>query len=489
VEPAVAQPPGGRGPAPGPGSQPPCDDQPAGPSDQGRSAGGVERPAPAFRRATAATALLAVAVGATGWLYQRHWGRLPWSVPSKPWYHAVPFYLFPGPQLAPRAAVVALPVVLLAAVAVVVLQRAAVAWRLRIAVSSALLLVIALAASALAAGPPSWWEPFHYDGEYPQAAGRIGAIPSFLREFPERLATLPSHAAGHPAGATVLYELLDRVWPGIQGAALLTVALGCLGAVNVAGLARDQLGEDGGRWALALWTLSPVVVLYTATSADAVFALVLAGAALASLRGLTRRSAAWTLAGGALLWLSSMLTYAAVLLLVFLLPPAAGRLRQERATVLRWAATTAGAVLALVGLLWLATGYDPFAAIAAVRRYYGSAPGSAHRPYAVYLLGDGLAFGAMLGVPLLAALAARALALVRERAWASVDAGALAMLLAGGAWGFSRGEVERIFLFMAPLLLVPAVRQLLAWRARMRVVAALLLAQTLAVQLLFFTRW
>src|SRR6266536_1590643 len=307
----------------------------------------AQRAAPAFRRATAATALRAVAVGATGWLYQRHWGRLPWSVPSKPWYHAVPFYLFPGPQLAPRAAVVALPVVLLAAVAVVVLQRAAVAWRLRIAVSSALLLVIALAASALAAGPPSWWEPFHYDGEYPQAAGRIGAIPSFLREFPERLATLPSHAAGHPAGATVLYELLGRVWPGIQGAALLTVALGCLGAVNVAGLARDQLGEEGGRWALALWTLSPVVVLYTATSADAVFALVLAGAALASLRGLTRRSAAWTLAGGALLWLSSMLTYAAVLLLVFLLPPAAGRLRQERATVLRWAATTAGAVLAL----------------------------------------------------------------------------------------------------------------------------------------------
>jgi hypothetical protein len=78
---------------------------------------------------------------------------------------------------------------------------------------------------------------------------------------------------------------------------------------------------------------------------------------------------------------------------------------------------------------------------------------------------------------------------VRERAWASVDAAAMAMLLAGGAWGFSRGEVERIFLFMAPLLLVPAVRQLLAWRARPPVVASLLLAQTLAVQLLFFTRW
>ena len=459
------------------------------PTDQGRPAGGVEPPAPAFRRATAATALLAVAVGATGWLSQRHWGRLPWSVPSKPWYHAVPFYLFPHPQLAPRAAVVALPVALLAAVAVVALQRAAVAWWLRVAASSALLCAIALAVAALAAGPPSWWEPFRYTGEYPQAAGHVGSVGSFLREFPERLASLPSHAAGHPAGATVLYELLGRVWSGIPGAALLTVALGCLGEVNVAGLTRDQLGEEGGRRALALWTLSPVVVLYTATSADAVFALVLAGAALASLRGLTRRSLAWTLAGGALLWLSSLLTYASALLLVFLLPPAAGQLRRQRAWTLRWAAATAGTVLALAGLLWLATGYDPLAAVAAVRRYYASAPGSAERPYAVYLLGDALAFGAMLGVPLLAALAARGLTLIRERAWSSVDAGALAILLAGGAWGFSRGEVERIFLFMAPLLLVPAVRQLLAWRARLPVVAALLLAQTLAVQLLFFTRW
>jgi hypothetical protein len=430
-----------------------------------------------------------VAAGATGWLYQRHWGRLPFSVPSKPWYHAVPFYLFPDPQIALGPALVALPAVLLAAAAVLALQRAAVAWRLRVAASSALLLVIALAVSALAAGPPSWWEPFLYDGEYPHAAGGIGAIPSFLREFPERLASLPSHAAGHPAGATVLYELLGRVWPGIPGAALLTVALGCLGAVAVAGIARDELGEEGGRLALALWALSPVVVLYTATSADAVFALVLAGAAVASLRGLLRRSPGWTLAGGALLWLSSMLSYAAALLLVFLLPPAAGRLRREPAWVRRWAATTAGAVLALAGLLWLATGYDSLAAVAAVRRVYASSPGSARRPYAVYLLGDALAFGGMLGVPLLAALAARALAVVRERAWASVDAAAIAMLLAGGAWGFSRGEVERIFLFMAPLLLVPAVRQLLAWRARPPVVASLLLAQTLAVQLLFFTRW
>jgi hypothetical protein len=42
---------------------------------------------------------------------------------------------------------------------------------------------------------------------------------------------------------------------------------------------------------------------------------------------------------------------------------------------------------------------------------------------------------------------------------------------------------------LAVLVLVPAVRQLLAWRVRLPVVAALLLLQTLAVQVLFATRW
>ncbi|HZA84353.1 MAG TPA: hypothetical protein VFC13_23225, partial [Actinomycetes bacterium] len=156
-------------------------------------------------------------------------------------------------------------------------------------------------------------------GEYPHGVEQVGDLPSFLRQFPERLASLPSHASGHPAGAMVLYALLARIWPGLDGAALLTVAIGCLGVLPVAALARDELGQDGRRWALALWVLSPMVVLYTATSADAVFAVALTGAVLAAHRGLVRRSWAWTLAGGVLLWVGAMLTYAAVLLLVFLL--------------------------------------------------------------------------------------------------------------------------------------------------------------------------
>jgi len=442
-----------------------------------------------FARATWLAGAVVVVGGGLGWLWLRHWGRVPFSVPSLPWYHCFPFYVFPHPVLAPGWALVALPVALGVTVAVVAMARREIVWPVRLAASAAAALVLALAVSALGGGPRAWWAPLDYAGEYPAGAHLVGEIPSFLRRFPGLLPALPTHAQGHPAGAMAFYGLVARVRPGLPAAAAATIAVGALGAVAAGALARDELGARGGRLAVALWTLSPGVVLYVATSADAVFATVLGLAALAAHRGLVRRSWAWTVAGGALLWAGSMLTYAAVLLLVFLLVQAGGRLRAEPGWAVCWAAGTAAVVLGLVAALWLATGYDPLAALRAVHRAYQGAPGSARRPALPWVPGDLLAFGGMLGVPLLGALVARGVVVVRERAWASVDAAALATLLAASSWGFSRGEVERVFQFLVPLVLIPAARQLLDWRARLPVLAALLLAQVLAVQVLFATRW
>jgi methylthioxylose transferase len=448
------------------------------------------RGAPEFARATWLAAAVVAGGGGLGWLWLRHWGRVPFSVPSIPWYHCFPFYVFPHPALAPGWALAALPLALAAAAGVMALAGAEVRWPARLALAAAAAFALALGVAALGGGPRAWWAPLDYAGEYPAGARLAGDVPWFLRHFAALLPELPSHAQGHPAGAMVFYGAVARLRPGLPAAALATVAAGALGVVAAGALARDELGEAGGRLAVALWALSPGVVLYLATSADAMFATVLGLAALAAQRGLMARSRAWTVAGGALLWAGSMLTYSAALLLVFLGVRAAGRLAaREPGWVLRWAAVNAAVVLGLAGALWLATGYDPLAALRAVHRAYQAAPGSARRPLLPWIPGDLLAFGGMLGVPLLGALAARAVALLRERAWASADAAALATLLAAASWGFSRGEVERIFQFLVPLVLVPVTRQLLAWRVPLRPLAALLLLQTLAVQLLFATRW
>ncbi|HET6749780.1 MAG TPA: hypothetical protein VFL71_11005, partial [Actinomycetes bacterium] len=311
-----------------------------------RAAGGAGPPNPAFARATTAAAAVVVVAGTLGMLWLRGWGRVGFAVPSVPWYFSFPFYVFPGPRLDPGWAAAAVPVVAASVAAALALYRAPVGWPRRVAASAGLAAVLALAVAALAGGPAAWGAPFDYAGEYPAGVGRVGPIPGFLREFPARLPDLPSHATGHPAGAMVVYALVARVWPGLTAAALATVAVGSLGAVAAGGLARDELGERGGRLALAVWVVAPGVALYVATSADAVFAAVLGAAALAAHRGLVRRSAVWTVAGGCVLWAASMLTYAAVLLVVFLGVRAAGRLRADPAWVLRWAAGTGLVVVA-----------------------------------------------------------------------------------------------------------------------------------------------
>jgi methylthioxylose transferase len=444
-------------------------------------------------RASALVAACLVLVGLLGTLAMRGWGRVPFSVPSVPWYHSWPYYLFWDPRVDWRWAALALPLAVVVAAALVAgagLVRSRPAW---LAGSLAGAFVLDLAVAALAGGPAAWRAPLAYIGEYPPAVGQIGPIPDFLRHFAERLPTLPTFPNQHPPGATILYVLVDRIWPGLGGAAIATVAMACLGLLVVAGLARDELGAAGERWAVVCWALAPVVVLYSATSADAMWVPVLAGAALAAHRGLVRRSLPWTLAGGVLLWAGSMLTFAAVLVLPFLAVRAAavawGGDQPAWRWVVRWAAITTATALTLAALLWLLAGYDVVAAVRAVIRSYDAATTAHTRVWWTWIPGDLLAFLAILGFPLAAALLARTGAALRQRAWGSFEVATLASLLAGAAWGHTKGEVERMWQFLVPFAAVVAVRHLTRWRVSLPLVAALLFAQTLAIQLLFFTRW
>jgi methylthioxylose transferase len=440
--------------------------------------------------ATAVTAGCLVAVGLVGTLSMRHFGGVPFSVPSWPWYHSWPSYLFWRPTLDLGAALVALPVAVAAAGALVALARVRLARWPRLAGSLVAVVVLVLAVAALAGGPAAWSAPLAFVGEYPGAVGQVGPIPTFLGEFPARVPTLPDFAAQHPPFATVFYVLVDRVWAGLGAAALATVAAGSLGLLVAAGLARDELGEEGERVAVVCWALAPVTVLYVATSADAMWAPVLAGAALAADRGLRRRSWPWTVAGGVLLWLASMLTFAAVLVLPFLAVRAlAVRAADGWGWVLRWAAASTAVVLGLAGLLLATTGYDVLAAVAAVDDFWSAAPGTGQRVWWVWIFGDLIAFAVILGFPLTAALVARLAGVVRERAWGSFEAATLTALLAAACWGHTRGEVERMWQFLVPFAVVVAVRQLRRWRASLPLVAGLLLGQALAIQVLFSTRW
>jgi hypothetical protein len=128
----------------------------------------------------------------------------------------------------------------------------------------------------------------------------------------------------------------------------------------------------------------------------------------------------------------------------------------------------------------LTLGYDPIAALKATDGVYRH--GIAHmRPFAYWVFGSPVAWGIALGLPIAAAVL---------RAVAGRDPAALALVavvLVGAALGYTKAETERIWLAFVPLACVAAARVLPA--RGLRAALLLLVAQAVAVELLFDTIW
>lgn len=310
--------------------------------------------------------------------------------------------------------------------------------------------------------------------EYLRTVGRFVDDPvGYLRHFPELIATaLPIHAAGHPPGPTVILAVLHEAWlGGPWPEAVLILIVGSATVWPLYLLGRELTDELGARLAVLAWVFAPNVLLMSATSMDAVFAFVATCAAVLLIR---RRA----IASGLVVAVASFLSYA---LLAVPLWALAVLLRGGRARSLVRPGLTALAVFACCYVaLWLVTGYDPHAAYMATKHAYGAGV-SRQRPEWFWFPGDIAAFLLGLGIPG-AILWARAL----ERLDPAATALALVLLAAAGT-GYTKAEVERIWLFLVPLAAVsigPLMREV-----RLRPVLLAMALQALVVEMLYGTTW
>jgi hypothetical protein len=153
--------------------------------------------------------------------------------------------------------------------------------------------------------------------------------------------------------------------------------------------------------------------------------------------------------------------------------------RDGPATALRVALLCGAAVLTFYLALWLVSGFDVLAVLQATDRRYREGVAEV-RPYLFYLFGSPAAFLAMLGP--VAWFAARSLG-ARE-----TTAVALAVVVAVAAVaGFTKGETERIWIFLMPLACLAAARSLRV--ERLPPILVLLTAQALLIEALFATKW
>ena len=362
---------------------------------------------------------------------------------------------------------------------------ASVGWRWRGWRFAALLYVVALAlglgVNLAHEGVRGWWAMFatgrhgSFEGEFEYLLGlpllRHG-VGYYLHHFPALLYYATTHIKGNPPGPLVLLHLLG-IHTAAQLAALCIVC-GSACAPLAYDLGRTLGGEERGRVAGWLCACSPAALLYGVSSFDYLFAAL----GMAALCLLARPGGRALAAGAAIAAVGTFFSY-----LLFAIPAFAALLALQRSgwrRALEIGAACAAAVVALNLALFVAYGYDPFAAVQATLSAY-HAGAAAGRPYAFWLFGSPAAWIVMLGLP----IAWFALQGLTRRDAACVTL--WTMVLTASVLGVTKAETERIWLPFVPIAAVAAAAVVPA--SRLRPAVTFLLVQALAVELLLFTIW
>lgn len=291
---------------------------------------------------------------------------------------------------------------------------------------------------ALSDGWRSLSAPIASRYDYLAAVPGVGSDPvGWLGRFTELVPTLPTHPSAHPPLLVLLLWGLDQVGLGGAGvAAAVCIGAGASAVVAVLVTLKILGSEPLARRAAPFLVLAPFA-LTVATSFDAVFAGMAAWGVAVLAIATHHRSVAIGLAAGVLLASVLYLNYGLVVVGSLVIAVAA----------LRWVPRVAlGAVAGGLAVLALftAAGFWWFEGIGATHARWSASHGG-NRPYGYTVFGN-LAVYAILVGPATAA----ALGWARERALWALGGAAIVAVLALDLAGVTRGEVERIWLPLAP---------------------------------------
>jgi hypothetical protein len=338
-----------------------------------------------------------------------------------------------------------------------------------------------------------------YTGHVPA----LGAIDDFLKTYVDSMPRFTVHAGAHGPGPMLLLAILEKgLGLGRSGTSLSLLALTAFLPLLTTVLARPYLGERAARVAGLLVLLSPSYHLYGFVCMDGVFAVCIVSAAILFLRALRAERRSWLAAigFGGLTYVGAMLTFSIAYLGLF--GACCGVIAAARKHV-AWSRLVSVVIIstltftALHFLMLASTGFDLWACFRTAHELNDLRMGSARRSvshYAFGVTGNLVGFLLACGVPTAALWLTRLVAERKERSaltyLALGSAAAIGILLLMGLYQW---EVERIWIFLVPLVAVPAARHLetLDWMSGARLLGILgaIWCQTLAWEIVLNTYW
>lgn len=197
--------------------------------------------------------------------------------------------------------------------------------------------------------------------EYIGDIGRGLTIRGLFRDYLKMHRFLSMHAKVHPPGPIVLLWLVSYV-AGREplGLSVATMLVSAISVIPLYYWTRDLTDTRTALISCLLYVLTPCVVLFTATSADALFMPLTITTLLLFWRALHRQSAVYALGAGALYAAMSLTSFSLVSIGAFFAFVGLWRLRDKtlRWSVVRTAVVMAAAFLAVHAAVRLWSGFD-----------------------------------------------------------------------------------------------------------------------------------
>jgi methylthioxylose transferase len=312
-------------------------------------------------------------------------------------------------------------------------------------------------------------------------AQRIEGVGAWLRHFDS--ASLAFHSSTHPPGPVLFYDAFLKLFGTASGALIGGCAVGLLGSLGVAvAYAFAGLWTSDRRTRLtagALYALLPALSVFFPEFDQVypIFAMLLVFFWCRSLQ--SEEKVPWdALCLGAVLFAALFFAYNILTIGAFLAYYAIYWMWRQRwsgaalAKLLRNSAIAAGVCAGGQTILWLATGYNPIASFRHALAYQRVYASLLHRQYLNSILCDPYDFllgAGILALPLVAAYlyrVSRDFDLGRRDVALSILG--LATILTVDLTGVLRGEAARVWLFLQPLVIVPAALELSRFRGRWR---------------------
>jgi hypothetical protein len=343
-------------------------------------------------------------------------------------------------------------------------------------------------------GPVAISKPFSWGGsEYFDDVRYVTGVKAFLGGYVQNMYHYSIHSRTHPPGPVLfLYFVKCLFGPGIQAAAWSAVVVTSSAVVPFYLLARCVAGERVATIGTGIYVVVPSLVLFGATSMDGVFLTSLMWSMYWMRRVMVKPGIGNSLAAGVALFVSFMLSYVAICVVLMMGIYAALELCGQRSIwrVAGLFVVTGFLVVLLLWVLYLSCGFNYIECFKASRHYDHYSMRTFTMSFGRYLdisFSNLVAFLIGMGLPVVA---------LWWQEMKSASRFVLAETIAVLGFSFAKlftHETERIWLFLAPVAILAAAgwitrlgknqRRVMEWTLGM------LFAQTWVFQILLYTIW